>query len=242
MNCLIVGASAGLGRCLAEALARQGHDLVLVASDRRDLEAVAQDLRIRFARTVAVADADLAAFDANVLRDRILEEVSPVDGLFLVAGVGDPEDCGPLPVEHTRRLIEVNLAAPMLIAQAFLPHLLARPEAHLVGIGSVATIRGRARNMVYGAAKRGMEFFFEALLALPGNETCKIQFYRAGFMATTMFSGKPSLLVARPEAVADHIVRHLNSPQGLFWVPWFWAGIAFLLRLIPAALFRRLKI
>ena len=59
MIAIVVGASAGLGRALAEELAATGHDLVVVSSDARDLEALASDLRIRHGVRVVTVPFDL---------------------------------------------------------------------------------------------------------------------------------------------------------------------------------------
>ena len=243
MNSVIVGASAGLGRALAEELAGRGHALVLAATDGRDLDAIAQDLRLRFGVMVRVVVVDLAAFDAEGFRDEVLGRGGAVDALFLVAGSGDDADCGPVPGDLARRLLQINLSAPLLIANAFLEHLGRRGQAHLVGIGSVAAMRGRGRNMIYGAAKRGLEFYFEALRLRLSATGCRVQFYRAGFMATSMLQGRGGLLVARPQAVARRIADRLeHGPEGLAYAPAFWGLISLVLGLLPFALFRRLRI
>ena len=61
MTTVVVGASSGLGRALAEELARTGHELLLVASDPRDLSAIAADLGLRHAAKVHTLALDLAA-------------------------------------------------------------------------------------------------------------------------------------------------------------------------------------
>lgn len=242
MNMVIVGASAGLGRALAEELAALGHRLLLVASDARDLEAVGRDLTLRYGGPVGTLAIDLQNFDADAFRGAVLARLDSVDGLFLVAGFGDEDDCGALPKGRALALTKINFVAPLLIANAFLDHLAARPRAHLVGIGSMAAIRGRSRNMVYGASKRGLEFYFEALRHRLSGAACKVQFYRVGFMATTMFKGRHGPLVAKPEQVAKSIVRRLDGREGAFTLSLPWKLISLVLRLLPYSIFRRLDV
>lgn len=242
MKAVVIGASAGLGRALASCLAEAGHELVLVARDGRDLDAVARDLAIRFGRPVGWIAADLGNPDAAALKTGVLERLGGIDALFVVAGLGDDADCGPLPDGALRRLIEVNYAGPLSLINAFLPDLTRAAPAHLVGVGSVAAIRGRSRNMVYGSAKRGLEFYFEALRHYLADTGCRVQFYRAGFMDTTMLGNEPpGPLVVKPEAVARAMVARLDGPEGAAYLPRRWMLVALILRLLPWALFRRLR-
>ncbi len=242
MKNVIVGASAGLGRALAEELASRGHTLMLVASDPRDLDALANDLRLRFAIDAKSCVVDLRHFDTNTLYNEVIARMGEVDALFLVAGFGDDADCGPISNDLVRTLTEINYTAPVMIANAFINHLTSRPQGHIIGIGSVAAMRGRASNMIYGASKRGLEFYFEALRIRLEATSCRVQFYRAGFMATTMYKGKKGLLVADPASVARRIADRLGGAQGLAYMPSFWSAIGFILCSLPYTVFRRLKI
>ena len=242
MNVLIVGASAGLGRALAEEMAAEGHCLLLVARDARDLTAVASDLTARFEVQVDHFAADLTALNADSFGVQVLSMLSPLDAVFLVAGLADDEDVASLPTQRARNLIEANLVAPVLIANVLFDHLAKREKAHLVAIGSVATIRGRSRNMVYGSAKRGLEFYFEALRHRMSGMGCRVQFYRVGFMDTTMLKGRTGLIVASPRSVAKKIVRRLDGPEGTAYVSWVWGFIGLILSLLPYFIFRRLRI
>ena len=87
MTALVVGASSGLGRALAGELARRRHDLLLVASDARDLEAVAADLNLRHGVAVRALALDLSAEPDPAARIvAALHGMTPLDALLLPAG------------------------------------------------------------------------------------------------------------------------------------------------------------
>ena len=243
MNCVLVGASAGLGLALAERLAAGGHVLFLVASDERDLAAVASDLRLRHRTNVGYAALDLASFNAEELTTAAIAHLGAVDCLFVIAGLGSDEDIGTVSEDLAQRLMAVNFNAGVKIVNAFRDHLSGRPRANCVGIGSVAAIRGRGSNMIYGASKRGLEFYFEALRYGLADTPCRVQFYRVGFMATSML-GQPRtpLPAASPEWVAARIVANLDRDLGVRYLPGWWRWIAVVLGLLPWRIFKRLKI
>ena len=68
MRALVVGASAGVGRALAEGLAARGYDLLLVASDQRDLDAEAAHLRLTHGVAVTTVAADAAKPETGAIR------------------------------------------------------------------------------------------------------------------------------------------------------------------------------
>lgn len=241
MKAVVVGASAGLGRALAERLAEAGHELMLLAQDGRDLEAVARDLRVRFNTPVHWLEADIANPDASGLRALVLEGLGGIDALFLVAGLGDDTDCGPMDEAALQRLIAVNYAGPIQLTNAFLPDFMGESPTHLIGIGSIAAIRGRSRNIVYGSAKRGLEFYFEALRHRLSASRCRVQFYRVGLMDTSMLHGPRGPLVVSPDTVARTIVARLGGPQGVAYLPRWWVGVALILGALPRRLFVRFK-
>ena len=240
---IVVGASSGLGRAIAEKLAERGDAVYLLARDGRDLDPLARDLTIRFGGKAGWEELDLATFDAAALAERLIAEMGGADNVFLVAGLGDDADAGPIADAKLRMLIEVNYVALARIANAFLSHLVGRPDTNLIGIGSVAAVRGRSANMVYGSAKRGLEAYFEALRHFLATTDCRVQFYRAGFMQTTMLGNRRSPLpAAAPEAVAARIVANLGRDLGTAYIPGWWRWVSFVLRILPWAVFKRLSI
>ena len=242
MKALVVGATAGLGRALAANLAQAGHEIALVARDIRDLDAVAADLTLRYSGKVCCRAEDIARPDASALRDWTVAALGGIDAVFLVAGLGDDDDTGTLPDQAVERLLSVNLEGPLRIVNAFFADLDRPATAHLVAVGSVATVRGRSKNMVYGAAKRGLQFYFDALRHRLAGSGCRVQFYLAGFMDTTMLGhAKPGLLVADPEAMARKMVANLDGRAGVYYLPAWWRLIALVLQTMPWRLFVRMK-
>ncbi len=242
---LITGGSVGLGRAIAERLAAQGHELFLVASRLDPLAEAARDIAARHGVTVHHHPVDLASLDARDLRRRVLDAMGAVDNLLLIAGVGDKADGGPMPDGAAERLLAVNLVSAVTLTDALLPDLQDNPQANIVAAGSIAAARGRRRNGVYGAAKRGLEAYFETLrhyLAQRGG-VCKTQIYRLGYLDTRMIAGqKTPFAKFPPDKAAERIVANLGRDLGLAYLPvWYWP-IVTAFRLLPWPIFKRLDV
>ena len=223
-------------------LARSGKPLLLIASDARDLDALAGDLRLRFKGEVASLAMDLAASadpGAHILAR--LTDMSPPTALLLAVGMSRSDDDGTLGAGAIGQLLAINLHAPIAIAHALLPALL-EAKGTIVGFGSIAGARGRSRNIVYAAAKRGLETFFESLRHRHPPSSLRVQFYRLGFLRSNLTFGlKLPLPIAEPEDVAGKVVAQLQ--QGSFdrYEPRWWGMIATVVRSLPWFAFRRMK-
>ena len=243
MKSLIIGASAGLGRSLAEVMARAGDEICLVSSDAEDLAAISADLNIRFGAKVLYVASDMNDVDPVVLRQEVLESFGAPDNLLYVAGVSDHDDSGPVDDALALRLGAVNFLAVVRIVNAFLSGLADEPNANIVGVGSVAAGRGRRNNSIYGAAKRGLEHYFEALRHYLADRHCRVQFYRLGYLHTSMtFGQKLPFPALDPNLAAKIIHANLGRDLGAVYLPWWWGGIVTLLRILPWPLFKRLNV
>jgi len=242
VTAVIVGASAGLGRALAVELASRGRPLLLVASDARDLAALAGDLSLRFGVQVATLahDGADAAGLALALRTAVAA-LPPVDALLLPIGVVDDDDTPLLPLDRVRRLLDVNLLAVVAAVSELLPGLLARGGGVVVGFGSVAAARGRSRNAVYAAAKRALGSYFESLRHFAAPAGVCVTYYVLGYLDTRLAFGRRLLLPkAAPSTVARRICRRLGADGGVHYLPRFWYPLVLVLEALPHAVFRRL--
>jgi len=148
---LVTGATAGIGAEFARQLAAAGHNLVLVARDRKRLEDTAQNLRDRYGVTVEVLAADLLSAEglaAVELRAGAREH--PVDILVNNAGFGLRDSFEANTVAAESSLLELLVAVPMRLMHASLAQMLPRTHGTIINISSVAGFSPRGS---YGAAK-----------------------------------------------------------------------------------------
>jgi short-subunit dehydrogenase len=223
---MVVGASAGVGRALADELARTGHDLVLVARDDRDLDALAADLSMRHGVKVTPFACDLAnddtAFDEVISVCRgALEELVYV--LFPIGTVDDGDD---------------GLTA--WATSEFLSELAGR-RGTVVFFSSIAAAAPRRRNVVYSAAKAALESYARSLRHRFAGSEVAIQVYALGYVDTTMTFGRPLLLPkADPARIAHTVVRNLDAGPQFRYLPRWWGPIVRVLSVLPWPIYRRL--
>ncbi|MFY1671011.1 SDR family NAD(P)-dependent oxidoreductase [Plantactinospora sp. WMMB334] len=164
---LITGASSGIGRSFAAALAARGADLVLVARRADRLESLAAELRDRHSVVAHPIPFDLSTPSAGAkLRDATAERGIHVTSLVNNAGFGS---FGPFTGEDPERLageIAVDVSAPVQLTAAFLPQILATGGGgFVINVASMAAYAPTPRMAVYGAAKAFVLSFTEALWA-----------------------------------------------------------------------------
>jgi short-subunit dehydrogenase len=151
---LVTGASLGIGRATALALAARGVTVKATGLEAAPLRELAERPR------VAVLAADLGQ-PAGV--ERVLDWAGPVDLLVNAAGFGRYEALADLRPGRSDELFAVDLVAPIRLTAALAPGMAARGVGHVVVVASIAGYVGVAREAVYSAAKSGLITFAESV-------------------------------------------------------------------------------
>jgi NAD(P)-dependent dehydrogenase (short-subunit alcohol dehydrogenase family) len=137
---VVTGASGGIGRALATALARQGTDVVLAARNENELAATRQEVLATGRRALAVrCDVSLDA-DVNNLAARAMETFGRVDILVNNAGVAVRGWLENMTMPDWEFIVNTNLLGYVRNIQAFLPQMLARGSGHIVNVSSIMAL------------------------------------------------------------------------------------------------------
>jgi short-subunit dehydrogenase len=161
---LITGASRGIGRHVAMALARRGLDLVLAARSQDGLDAVAAEVRSATGVTVWTLTVDLGDRDqAAALPARAEAAAGRIDVLVNNAGLDPVYRPDEIPLEELAAMTDVNLLAPMLLTRMVLPGMVRRGRGHVVNVASMAGRIAIAYQEPYTATKFGLVGFTLAL-------------------------------------------------------------------------------
>jgi short-subunit dehydrogenase len=161
---LITGASRGIGRHVALALARRGMNLVLAARSQEGLDAVAAEVRAAAGVTVWTLPVDLGdRAQAAALVGRAEEVAGRIDVLVNNAGLEAAVRPDEATVEELGALTDVNLLAPMVLTRTALPGMIERGRGHVVNVSSVAGLLAAAYSESYNATKFGLVGFTRAL-------------------------------------------------------------------------------
>ncbi len=151
---LVTGASRGIGRAIALALAERGAAVAVNFHSRaEEADAVVAQIRSAGGRAIAApADVSVAA-QVNEMAARAAGELGPIDILVNNAGIA----IGGVREEDFDRGIAVNLKSAFLCTEAVLPAMRARRWGRIVNISSVAARGAGAVGVVYNASKAGLE-------------------------------------------------------------------------------------
>ncbi|WP_045377164.1 SDR family NAD(P)-dependent oxidoreductase [Mycobacterium kyorinense] len=150
---LVTGASRGLGKSIAEVLARRGADVALVARSGDSLAVLAKELDGKAYPT------DLCDPDAvEKLVDRV-EADGPVDVLVNNAGIDHVGRFPEAGAQQVRDLLQVNLAAPMELCRQLMPRMVLRGRGHIVNVSSLGAISQGPGVTLYGTSKAGLSHF-----------------------------------------------------------------------------------
>lgn len=162
----ITGASSGIGESCACEYAAMGCRLILTATRRNRLEAVAEKCRKSGAADVAVLPYDLSAADgiANLV-GQAWAQFGGIDIVFCNAGISQRTTVEDTSMEMTRQIMEVNFFAPVGIAKAVLPLMLEAGGGQIAVTSSIAGRFGFPFRCAYSASKHALYGYFETLQA-----------------------------------------------------------------------------
>jgi gluconate 5-dehydrogenase len=153
---LVTGASSGLGRAMAEALAEAGAAVALVARRAPALDAVASGIAEGGGRAVVLA-CDLAdRVECAALGRRAQEALGEPDILVNAAGVNPRRPIAAVTQSEWDRTLELNLSVPFFLAQQLAPAMVTRGWGRILNIASLQSVRAFADGAPYGATKGGI--------------------------------------------------------------------------------------
>jgi len=236
----ITGASSGIGRALSSELAARGDDLFLTARRADVLEqARGEILAAHPERRVEIRELDVTDIDdvANALREAE-QKLGRIDIVVANAGIGNSGRVGQGNVERARTIVETNLVGAIATVDAAVA-LFRRQggEGQIVGIGSVAGVRGFPSSSSYSASKAGFETYLDAVRAETHGEPITVTTIAPGYIDTPInndMRSRPFLIDV--EAGARTIAQLIERRVRYATVPRFpWTVLAPIMRVIPTS-------
>jgi len=187
---LVTGASRGIGRAIAVALAREGASVALTARTADDLQVTAEACAEAGAAATSVHALDLHDQRAvDTLCDALLQKHGGVDVLVNNAGVlvagtaleGDPDDW--------ERALVLNVAAPMRLTRRLAPGMVDRERGTIVNLGSIAAIEGMTGAGAYATTKHALRGWSRSSYQRLRSAGVKVVLVNPAFVDTEMTAG-----------------------------------------------------
>jgi len=180
---IITGAAQGIGRRTAELLAEHGHSLALI--DLREPSDTLASVR---------GQADTLSFTGDITDESVVHafarEVHSRFGAAHVlvnnAGIAHISPAELTSVDDYRRVLEVNLVAPFLLAKAFGEQMLAAGRGSIINVASIAGLFGVADRAAYNASKHGLVGLTRTLAAEWGGRGVRVNAVCPGWVKTRM--------------------------------------------------------
>lgn len=239
---LILGARSDIGLAIAQAFAAEGHAIQLAARDPDTLEAARNDLALRHGVDVSLHAFDALDYDSH---EAFLDALPmlPEIAVCTVGFMGDQTE-SETDMNAARLVMRSNFEGPASILGLIANRFEARGNGTIVGISSVAGDRGRATNYVYGSAKAGFTAWLAGLRNRLAGSGVHVLTVKPGFVATAMTEGMdlPERLTAQPQAVGRAVLRAVNARRNVIYVKPVWWLVMLVIRSIPEAIFKKMRI
>jgi decaprenylphospho-beta-D-erythro-pentofuranosid-2-ulose 2-reductase len=244
MRILLLGGTSEIGLAILSALKLAPDDeVVLAGRDLSRLEAAGKTLTCGQVSTMAYDATQLAthqAFADSVGASGVPDLVIAATGILVSQPAADKD------VALAATMIEANFTGQVTTLLALGAHLKAKGSGTIVVLSSVAAVRPRRFNSVYGAAKAGLDAFARGYADSLHGTGVRVLLVRPGFVIGRMTAGMTRApLATTPEKVGVAVASALNEPAAkrgdrTVWVPARLAALAAVMRLVPRPVWRKL--
>ena len=236
----ITGSSSGIGQALAWRYYQAGYSLALVARRTSEVESWAKARKISggsyqiYSADVADTDSIVAAGQACLKQQGLPDVVIANAGISLGVDTALRED-----LEVMARIFATNMTGLAATFQPFMTAMSARGSGSLVGIASVAGIRGIPGHGAYCASKAGVISYCESLRGELRASGVKVVTLCPGYIDTPLTQKNRYVMpfLMSPEKFAEKAFKVIEAGASYRVIPWQMGWIAKLLRLLPNVLF-----
>jgi len=241
---LVLGGSSEIALAIVRELATRGRcEAALLGRDRLRLDEAARELHAAGCGRALAFELDARARERHgEVLDRAFAELGHVDLAILAVGVLGERGGMPSDIDAAVELMDVNFVG----AGSLLLHTARRMReaggGTIAVLSSVAAERPRRANVVYGAAKAGLDALARGLGDDLAESGVRVLVVRPGFVHTKMTRGlAPAPLASTPQQVAQAVLRGLEGDAQVVWAPSSLRWPMLVIRHLPRFLFRRLR-
>ena len=185
-----------------------------------------------------IFEVDLIDLKKNL---ELINNIKNVTGLIWMAGFSGDSDKELEDLESAKANIQINLLNPILIINEILKKIIKDGRSFLVIVTSVAGLRGRGKNLIYGSAKSGL-ITYASGLRQKFNKNLKVITVIPGYIKTKNFNIiAPSFLICTPAQLAIKIFKAIKHNKEIIYSSFIWKIIMVVLKFIPEKIFKKLK-
>lgn len=242
---LIIGATSSLAKELArDVLDTSPCHFILWARDEQTMDAEAKDLLLHGALSVKTRVFDAENQELIQKEVQALIDLSAVIDYALIAyGQLIPQQQCEESTELLRQQLEVNGVSTVMLLESLASFFTRQKKGTLAVIGSVAGDKGKRSNYAYGSAKAMVEVYTQGLRQRLYSSNVRVLLLKPGMVRTKMTEElEQGFLYSSCSSVAKQLKKALFGKGDVYYLPGFWRWILMVFKLMPEALFKRLKL
>lgn len=189
MNIIITGGSRGIGKCLVENLARDGHNILLnYNKSEKQAKKIQEDLKAE-GIIIEIFKADVSKkIEVKALVEFALKKWENIDVLVNNAGIAKLQMFQDITEDDWNEIINTNLKSAFYTTQAVLPNMLHRKDGIIINISSIWGLVGASCETVYSISKAGLDAMTKSLAKELGPSNIRINSIAPGVIDTEMNS------------------------------------------------------
>lgn len=243
MNILIVGATSAIATATARLFAERRDHLFLIARNGERLSDLVADLKVRGAQSVGTLTLDLD--DSSAHSDAITDAVKfleQIDVALLCHGTLPDQAACESSFKLATKAINTNGLSVVSLLTEIAQRMRTQGKGTIAVITSVAGMRGRQPNYVYGSAKALVSTYLQGMRGRLHEHNVHVIDIKPGLVDSPMTAQfQKGILWSTPDVVAEIIIKSISKKKHTVYAPGYWRYIMFLVNVIPEFIFKRMR-
>ncbi len=234
---IVIGASSGIGRELAKILSQNQYVVGVMARRVRLLN----DLRDEEEGEFIVQEIDVGDVESAMeILAKFIKEMGGADLIVVSAGTGEINNSLNWPLENLA--IKTNVAGFAALVNVAVHHFMEKGSGHLVGISSIAALRGGRESPAYNASKAFESNYLEGLRQKMRKSGLPIVItdIKPGFVKTAMAKGEGVFWAAPADKAAKQIYDAIKRKKSSVYITRRWVLVVWLIKMLPDFIYERL--
>jgi short-subunit dehydrogenase len=238
---LVISATSDIGKEICRNLLSRNYRLSITGRNLEATKDLAEQLQREFDETIDYYLLDLTQFENH---DKFMINIKRFpENVIFCAGYYQDQDKALRDFQESFTTVAVNYLGAISILNRFAVEFMKKNKGQITAISSVAGIRGRQMNYIYGSAKAGLTTYLSGLRNKLYKSKVTITTILLGPVYTKMSEGHSLIpvITLSPKDAAEKIINAMESKKDELYIHWIWRYIMLVIQLIPEFVFKRLR-